>query len=325
MQHARILSLVLSAGLLACGASESDDNNNTNTSRGGSGGSSPTPSAGSGGSKAGSGGSGGSTAAGAGGSAMGGAGGSTGGSPGAGGTGGAMGGAGGGVGDASPDTPDAQGDAGATEAGPSAPGAYGPCPNCKPLFDGKNLDNWIQGAEGAWIIKEGALASTGKSNDIWTKEDYRNYRIFFSVRQIRGNHQPGVLFFGDRAGNKPRRGLSGIQVQPPNGYTWDYRPGKNNSGGAYFTKLPHPKLDVKKWSQCEVLVKDTGELRVACCQLPDGGGTCKGVEQLRFKDTAAAGKNSPFGIQMHNGGLFDEYKDIYIETDPAVDDLLSIQ
>ena len=113
-------------------------------------------------------------------------------------------------------------------------------------------------------------------------------------------------------------------MQPPNGYTWDYRPGKNNSGGNLFTKLPHPRLDVKQWSQCEVLVKDTGELRVACCQLT-GTAPCKGVEQLRFKDPAAAGKKSPFGIQMHNGGLFDEYKDIYVEPDPTEDDLLSIK
>ncbi len=212
----------------------------------------------------------------------------------------------------------------APSATPPSAGGFSVCPNCKPLFDGKNLDNWVQASAGAWVIKEGAMASTGRAADIWTKEDYGAYRIFFSVRQIRGNHQPGVLFFGNRNGDKPARGLSGIQVQPPNGYTWDYRPGKNNNGGALFMKLPHAKLDVKQWSQCEVLVKTTGELRVACCQLA-GNTPCKGVEQLRFKDAAAANKKSPFGIQMHNGGLFDEYKDIWIETDPAVDDLLSIK
>ena len=240
--------------------------------------------------------------------------GSAGGSTGGGGSSGASGGATG--------TDAAPGAGGSTT--PPASGGYAACPKCRPLFDGKNLDQWNQAAAGAWIVKDGAMASTGKAADAWTKEDFGNYRIFFSVRQIMGNHQPGVLFFGNRNGDKPARGLQGIQVQPPNGYTWDYRPGKNNAGGNLFTKLPHPRLDVKQWSQCEVLVKDTGELRVACCQLA-GAGPCKGVEQLRFKDASAAGKKSPFGIQMHNGGLFDEYKDIYIEPDPTEDDLLSIK
>jgi hypothetical protein len=164
---------------------------------------------------------------------------------------------------------DAKADSGTsdTSAAPPPAGGYAACPKCRPLFDGKNLDQWNQAAAGAWIVKDGAMASTGKAADAWTKEDFGNYRIFFSVRQIMGNHQPGVLFFGNRNGDKPARGLQGIQVQPPNGYTWDYRPGKNNSGGNLFTKLPHPRLDVKQWSQCEVLVKDTGEFRVACCQL----------------------------------------------------------
>jgi Domain of Unknown Function (DUF1080) len=227
------------------------------------------------------------------------------------------------------------GSAGATDAaaaetgsdpGPSAPtpgtGAYAPCPKCKPLFDGKSLDAFNQAGEGAWVIKDGALASTGKAADAWTKEEWVNYRIFFSVRQIRGNHQPGVLFFGNSNGGKPARGLQGVQIQPPNGYTWDYRPGKNNAGGNLFMKFDHPKLDVKQWSQCEALVKGTGEIKFGCCQLT-GSTPCKTVQSLHFKDPAAANKKSPFGIQMHNGGLFDEYKDIYVEVDPTVDDLIS--
>jgi hypothetical protein len=250
--------------------------------------------------------------------------------PGSGGVSGGTGGAGGSAGSGAVDASPTETAAPATDGGQTTPppgaGGYALCPKCRALFDGKNLDQWNQAAAGAWIIKDGAMASTGKAADAWTKEDFGNYRIFFSVRQISGNHQPGTLYFGNRNGDKPARGLAGIQVQPPNGYTWDYRPGKNNSGGGLFMRLPSPKWNVKEWSQCEVLVKNTGELRVACCQLPaTGAGSCKGVEQLRFKDAAAAGKNSPFGIQMHNGGLFDEYKDIYVEPDPTEDDLLSIK
>jgi hypothetical protein len=325
---------------LLVGCSSDDPDNGGTGGRGGSGGSGGSSSTGGRGGSGGSGGSsttggsGGSSTTGGSGGGTGGSGGSTGGTGGStGGSGGSTGGAGGSTGGSGGSSTDAKasdmkaGDGGASDtsaATPPAPGGFAPCPKCRPLFDGKNLDQWNQAAEGAWVVKNGAMASTGKAADAWTKEDFGNYRVFFSVRQIMGNHQPGVLFYGNRNGDKPARGLQGIQVQPPNGYTWDYRPGKNNAGGNLFTKLPHPKLDVKQWSQCEVLVKDTGEFRVACCQLA-GTGPCKGVEQLRFKDPAAAGKKSPFGIQMHNGGLFDEYKDIYVEPDPTEDDLLSIK
>ena len=46
----------------------------------------------------------------------------------------------------------------------------------------------------------------------------------------------------------------------------------------------------------------------------------KAVEVLDFKD-AAAGKVGPIAWQMHNAGLFDEYKDVMIELDPKDDEL----
>ena len=48
----------------------------------------------------------------------------------------------------------------------------------------------------------------------------------------------------------------------------------------------------------------------------------KAVENLDFNE-AGAGRAGPIALQMHNAGLFDEYKDITIEVDPKVDDLIS--
>jgi hypothetical protein len=36
-----------------------------------------------------------------------------------------------------------------------------------------------------------------------------------------------------------------------------------------------------------------------------------------------AGRTGPIALQMHNKGLFDEYKDVRIETDPKTDDLIT--
>jgi hypothetical protein len=53
-----------------------------------------------------------------------------------------------------------------------------------------------------------------------------------------------------------------------------------------------------------------------------GKDSCKGQEVLHYKDPTA-GKKGPFALMMHNGGLFDEYKDIWVETDPVGDELVS--
>ena len=61
-----------------------------------------------------------------------------------------------------------------------------------------------------------------------------------------------------------------------------------------------------------------GPARLAVAQ-PVGS---KAVEVLAFKDPAA-GKPGPIAWQMHNPGLFDEYKDVTIETDPTEDELIT--
>jgi hypothetical protein len=43
---------------------------------------------------------------------------------------------------------------------------------------------------------------------------------------------------------------------------------------------------------------------------------------LDFKE-ATAGKVGPIALQMHNAGLFDEYKDISIEVDPKEERLVT--
>ena len=195
----------------------------------------------------------------------------------------------------------------------STPGEapYG-CATCRRLFDGKTLDGWVT-VPGAWVVKEGALASTGKANDIFTKEDIGDARIFFQVRQISGDHKPCTTLFGNRpAGTSGSRGLSGAQFQPPNGASWDY------GVGGTFKRLVNPNFDVKQWHQCEILIKEAGSFRAACC--PVGPTPCKGVEVLQW---TGKGKKFPFDIMMHNGGLMDEYREIWIEDKPTLDGFMS--
>jgi hypothetical protein len=177
-----------------------------------------------------------------------------------------------------------------------------------------------------WIVKDGAMASTGSGRGvIYTARDYGRYRLMFTMRHVSGNpdHQAGILIFCSRpqAGEKPLDALGGIQFQAPNGGHWDYRPGMNNNGGAAFTPMTKTRFDSHEWSRVEILADaGKGVARMAVAQ-PLGN---KAIEVLDFKDPAA-GKVGPIAWQMHNAGLFDDFKDVTIETDPKDDDLITVK
>jgi hypothetical protein len=91
----------------------------------------------------------------------------------------------------------------------------------------------------------------------------------------------------------------------------------NGNGGPEFTSVTKSRFDVHAWSRVEILADAAkGTARMAVAQPPGS----KAVEVLDFKD-AAAGKVGPIAWQMHNAGLFDEYKDVMIELDPKDDEL----
>lgn len=175
----------------------------------------------------------------------------------------------------------------------------------------------------SWIVKDGAMASTGGGRGvIYTEKDYTHYRLIFTMRHVSGkpDHAPCVLVFCQRppAGERGLDALGAIQFQPPNGGHWDYRPGFNKAGTGFTRPEPRTKFDSKQWHQVELLVDArTGTARMAVAQ-PVG---TQGIANLSFHDPAAA-RTGPIAWQMHNAGLFDEFKDVRIEIDPADDRLL---
>jgi hypothetical protein len=200
------------------------------------------------------------------------------------------------------------------------------------LFNGKTLDGWTEiqnkpaiPPTAGWMVKDGAMASMGQGRGvIYTTGDYGRFRLMFTMRHVSGapDHQACVLIFCTRpvGDERPLDALGGIQFQVPNGGHWDYRPGKNTDGGAEFTRVVNPQFDPHAWSRVEILADvATGRARMAVAQPPDS----KAVEVLDFVDPTA-GKAGPIAWQMHNAGLFDEYKDVTIEVDPKVDRLVTV-
>ncbi len=167
-------------------------------------------------------------------------------------------------------------------------------------------------AAAGWIVKEGAMASTGSGRGvIYTANDYTRFRLAVTMRHVSGDpdHKACILIFCTRPKDDeiPLDALAGIQFQPPNGGHWDYRPGKNDAGSA-FTTITKTQFDPHAWSRVEITADaTTGTARMSVAQPPDS----KPVDVLDFKDPTA-GKPGPIAWQMHNAGLFDEYKDVIV-------------
>lgn len=199
-----------------------------------------------------------------------------------------------------------------------------------PIFDGKTLDGWKASTKGvnemdvskAWTVKDGALSSLGAGRGVlYTAKQYGNYRIIFTMRHNPGNHPACVLVYcyEPTEEQKALDALGGVQLVPRGG-GWDYRPGKNNGGKGLFKKVSPAKFNAGEWSQVEILVNTNGTARMAVAQPP---GT-KATEILDFNDPTA-GRVGPFALQMHNGGLHDDYKDIRIEENPQEDKLITTE
>ena len=170
------------------------------------------------------------------------------------------------------------------------------------------------------------MASTGVGRGvIYTANDYSRFRLMFTMRHVSGkpDHQACVLIFCTRpaTNERPLDALGGIQFQPPNGGHWDYRPGMNNAGNDEFTRATQTRFDAHEWSRVEMVADASkGTARMAVAQ-PVGS---KAIEVLRFENQSA-GRPGPVAWQMHNPGLFDEFKDVTIDDAPSDDTLITIR
>ncbi len=186
------------------------------------------------------------------------------------------------------------------------------------------MDGWLSNPANAFSINtaDGAIASMGGvRGTCYTANKYSFYRMIFSVRQVQRNgHDQGVIFFGsDGAADA----LKGVMFALPDSWGWDYR---NGSVGAGNHVADLPNVNVAAWARCELLVNaNTGLARAACAQPV----TAKAVELITFQANPPPKAPGYFGMLCHNGkdsngGIQeDEYKDITIEVNPAVDDLIT--
>jgi hypothetical protein len=190
-------------------------------------------------------------------------------------------------------------------------------PNLVSMFDGKTLNGWTSSDPKGWVIKNAAMHSTGDARGwiYYNKQQAGTFRWIFDVRQqaiVGAPHNPTVLIWGTT--NPIRDALSAIQFQPPSDYGWDYRPGENNGGNGKFKGVGHKAIPITSWAQCEIDANQTtGVAKMACCPLAAGATTCKAVAIVTFTDKTA-GRVGPIALQVHNKGIQDEFKGLYLES-----------
>ena len=190
------------------------------------------------------------------------------------------------------------------------------------VFNGKDLAGWASDNMNNWKVNtaDSAIQCTGLARGyVYTTGKYLHYRIIFTIRSNNsGGHMPCVLVVGQDVNADA---MAAYQFQLPTTWTWDYRPGANNEGLQFVTKYADPVTNNANWAQCEVLV-DTrnGHASAAVAQPP---GT-KATRVISFYDASVKTYNAaPFGIQAHNAGVSDEYKNIFVEENPMVDSLIT--
>lgn len=192
-----------------------------------------------------------------------------------------------------------------------------PLDKMKVLFDGKSLEGWVYNPS-AWSIVDGAMRGTGRGGNIFTKDNYGDFRLIFTSRVASPEGNPGrdhlgVLFWGEAPGTNFSTSKA-LQVQPPHGAMWDYR---TNKGLKPEHPTPRPRPRYQDWHVCEILARlETGEVRAAV----------DGVEIMKYMHPdPSVLKRGPIGMQIHAAvGIFD-HKDILIEADPKDDKLITVK
>jgi len=224
---------------------------------------------------------------------------------------------------------------GSPGGGEDAGGEAGPRGAAVSIFDGKTLNGWLsidgngRPAPGAFSVNvaDNAIASTGGIRaSLYYQTKYSFYRVIYTMRQvIRVGHDPGVLFFGT---DTTADALEAVMIALPDNWGWDYRGGgsknlmtMNSTVVTFFGSSVSPS-ELTEWATCELLVNSATGTAKAACARPVG---TMAVEVASFKDPTIPNVPSYFAILCHTGGEDDEYKDITIEVNPAVDDLITTQ
>lgn len=188
------------------------------------------------------------------------------------------------------------------------------------LFNGVNLDGWVANPV-YWSVIDGAITGKYSGNTsgsfAMTKDDYTDFRVIVTMRKVISDNHLGIGFW------QPRPAGFGFYncmlVIPPADGIWDYTVKPSPGAFTPITHVAQVNINQTKWYTMEVLANfKTGTVRVAA----------NGVEVLRYQNPAHAPyTKGPIALQLHgfNGAQEAQYKDVYVESPPAEDRLITVR
>ena len=121
------------------------------------------------------------------------------------------------------------------------------------LFNGENLDNWIQQKPGGWIVEKGMITSSNEPGGyIWAKGDYGNFELELDFKVSKACNS-GVFFRADP--KNPVQGGFEIQILDSYGKS---KIGKHDCGALYDASAPvsNNAKPAGEWNHMKLIVND---------------------------------------------------------------------
>jgi hypothetical protein len=176
------------------------------------------------------------------------------------------------------------------------------------LFNGKDLTGWEGQIDKYWSVDDGTIKATNKepvaaSTYLFTKNNYRNFRLLLEVKQTRGKGfstmHSGVCCLGEKLLDKGDPfSFKGPLLMCCN--DWGFYDLNRRNRVAPPAQMGNMKVDAEKvgeWNQIEILVIGNRLRYVANGQLV-----------IDYTDKPEMLKSSPIGLQLHSNKDKEEYR-----------------
>ncbi len=202
-------------------------------------------------------------------------------------------------------------------------GTAGPVDGTVSIFDGKTLNGWEQGTPALFSVVNGVIDGKGTTGGalLMTQADYGDFRVIVSSNMVAtgGSGHLGICFWGGRT---PIGQYNNCKlIIPPGGgavgnnlYDWDY---SLNAALNSTTVTGNPTYNAT-WNTLEILCF----LAKGFCRIALNGTAAKTYQEAKLSSIKAG----PIGLQIHNGTNEEvQYKDVFVDPAPTVDQLLTVK
>ncbi len=173
------------------------------------------------------------------------------------------------------------------------------------IFNGKNLDGWVNHGQEKWYVQDGELVcESGPSAEygyLSTKKFYYDFELTLEFKQ-EANGNSGVFFRSTFEGTK----VSGWQVE--------VAPPENNTGGIYesYGRGWLIKPDIEKDKALKMGEWNTMKIRVVGAKVTTW---LNGVQMITITDKKIGEGKGAIALQIHDGGgIKVNWRNIYIKS-----------